>query len=155
MKITVGHASRFEVDASLGEVFGLLADVPRSVSHFPDVAQLVPTDAGTYRWEMEPVGALNIQHQVIYACRYVNDADQRGLSWIPVEGVGNGRIGGRWKLQENGEGTQMDFATEGELDVPVPAALRLLAKPVVERQFRQQVQRYLDNLSDAFNKTSL
>lgn len=148
MKFAVDHASQFAVSAPLDHVFDLLADVPRSVSHFPEVTQLIPTDIDTYRWEMQPVGALKIQHQVVYACRYIRDADQRGLSWVPVEGIGNGRIAGRWKLQDSGMGTQLNFATEGELDVPVPTPLRLVAKPVVERQFRQQVQRYLDNLRD-------
>lgn len=151
MKIAVEHAWQFDVDTPMAQVFDLLADVPRSVSHFPDVDQLVPIERDTYRWEMAPVGALNIRHQVVYACRYVTDSDGCGLRWQPVDGIGNGRIGGRWKLQPDGRGTRLDFATEGELDVPVPLPIRALARPFVERQFRQQVQQYLDNLRETLS----
>jgi len=149
MKIAVGHTGRFAVTAPIGDVYALLTDVPRSVSHFPDVATLAPISDDTYPWEMQPVGALGIAHQVVYACRYVHDDDALGLAWTPVDGVGNGRIGGRWKLTPQGQGTQVDFATDGELDVPIPMPLRAVARPFVEQQFRQQVQRYLDNLRQA------
>ena len=45
-----------EIPGSYDEVFELLADVPRSASHFPKVHKLTDLGDNAYRWEMEKVG---------------------------------------------------------------------------------------------------
>ncbi|TXH02912.1 MAG: hypothetical protein E6R07_14035 [Nevskiaceae bacterium] len=146
MKIPVELADQFSVGASLETAFELLADVPRSVSHFPDIAKLQPLGDGAYRWELKPLGAAGIQHQVVYASRYVADAAARTVVWTAVSGVGNGVMQGHWRLRAQGQGTHIDFLNRGELEVPVPMLFRAAAKPVVQGLFQKQVRDYLDNI---------
>lgn len=151
MKVEVAHAAQFEVNAPLAAVFDVLADVPRTVGHFPSLDQLIQTGPDVFRWELEPIGVLNLKYQVVYACRYINDPDQRGLCWEPIEDVGNGCISGRWKLRECEAGTLLDFATTGTLEAPIPKAVRVAAAPVVARQFSSQVQEFLNRLTATLN----
>jgi hypothetical protein len=146
MKIPVKVEMKFKVPAGLEAAFELLADVPRSISHFPKLKKLVPQGDEVYRWEMEPMGAMGISHQVIYACRYESDSRQSTVIWVPVPKVGNGLIEGRWQLRADGSGTHIDFETYGQLDVPVPALLRPMAQPYVQGMFRGEVEIYLKNI---------
>ena len=43
----------FYTAAPIQKVYEVLADVPRSVSHFPNVEKLVDLGQDKYRWEME------------------------------------------------------------------------------------------------------
>ena len=46
----------FSVKSPFEDVFAVLSDVPKSVSHFPKVDRLVDEGKGVYRWEMKKVG---------------------------------------------------------------------------------------------------
>lgn len=146
MKIPVDIAERFTVPARLNAAFALLADVPRSVSHFPDIQHLVDLGGGIYRWELKPLGAAGISHQVVYASQYVADAEAGTVTWTAVKGTGNGLIEGRWQLREQRQGTAVAFETRGELEVPVPMLFRAAARPVVQGLFQKQVKDYLQNI---------
>ena len=63
----------FEVKAKYDEVFAVLSDVPRSVSHFPKVDKLTDLGEGVYRWEMQKVGTAQVNIQTVYASKYVCD----------------------------------------------------------------------------------
>jgi hypothetical protein len=154
MKIPVEAADRFVVSADWAITFELLADVPRSVSHFPDLEKLQDEGDGCYRWLLKPLGAAGISHQVIYACRYVANAQQRTIIWTPVPGIGNGVIKGQWRLIENRQGTTVEFNTSGELDIAVPMLFRAAAKPVVQGLFQNQVKGYLKNIQKALSQSA-
>lgn len=149
MKVAVQYTTRFDVASQVERVFALLADVPRSASHFPGVDTLTPLGGNRFRWDLASISALNYTHRIVYACRYVNDDDQLGLCWTPVEKVGNSTISGRWRLAPQRRGTAIEFESSGELDVPLPALLRKAATPVVTRQFRSMVDTYHANLRRA------
>ncbi|WP_345544389.1 hypothetical protein, partial [Streptomyces chitinivorans] len=72
MAITVSIELNRELELPAGydEVFELLADVPRSASHFPKVHQLTDLGDNAYRWEMEKVGVDKHAIQSVYACKY-------------------------------------------------------------------------------------
>jgi hypothetical protein len=59
--------------AKAAEVFAVLADVPRSVSHFPKVHQLKDLGDGVYQWDMEKVGTEHINIHTVYASKYVSN----------------------------------------------------------------------------------
>lgn len=146
MKVSVDISDSFHVTADLKTAFALLSDVPRSVSHFPDMQKLQDEGKGRYCWYLKPLGAAGISHQVIYACTYVADEKTMTVTWTPVTGVGNGVIRGQWRLKAQGQGTAIGFQTSGELDVPVPMLLRAAAKPVIQGLFQSQVRGYLKNI---------
>jgi carbon monoxide dehydrogenase subunit G len=150
MDVRVDTTRRFRAPAPIEDVFTLLADVPRSVGHYPDVALLHPLGDGAYRWELAKLGAAGISHQVIYACRYVSDPSAKTVTWHAVPGVGNGIISGQWKLTADGDGTWIDFRNEGSLTIPVPRMLKRMAGPFVRDTFERQIDTYMANLGRTF-----
>ena len=152
MQIAVEIADKFHVTADLKTSFALLADVPRSVNHFPDMQKLQDEGNGRYCWYLKPLGAAGISHQVIYACVYVADEKKSIVTWTPVTGIGNGVIRGQWRLTEQGQGTQIEFDTTGDLEVPIPMLLRAAAKPIVQGLFQNQVRGYLKNIKIALGQ---
>jgi len=151
--VTIDVSKQFETPASPGNVFELLADVPRSASHFPDVEKLEPLGGNSYRWIMEKIalGEHTLQ-QTIYACAYRSDPATLSVSWTPVEGEGNARVEGNWTLAPAGTGTAIRLHTKGTLEVDLPGFLQLFLSPLIELAFTQKIDRYISNLQAAFAK---
>lgn len=153
MAITVSIELNRELDLPAGydEVFDLLADVPKSASHFPKVHNLVDLGDNTYRWEMEKVGVDKHAIQSIYACKYYADRDNGKITWEPVKGEGNGVVKGSWTLKAKGDNTTaVKFQTSAELTVPLPSLLKLAISPVIKHEFNSLVDTYMSNLKKAF-----
>ncbi len=152
MAITVPFdlAYELEVKSPYGEVFDLLADVPSSASFFPKLAKLVDLGGGAYRWEMEKVGTAQINIQTIYASKYVADRKKGSIVWTPVADVGNGQIGGSWKLTDKKKSTHMVLGLKGELTVPLPGLMKAVVAPFVVSENEKLVEKYLDNLIKRF-----
>ena len=143
----------FETSSSPDKVFGLLADVPRSASHFPKVDQLVDLGDNTFRWEMEKIGigGYTLQ-QTIYASRYTADAASRKVTWTPVQGVGNAIVSGEWTITPKEGGTKVALNTKGDLTVDFPSFLEFIISPLVVMEFTGMIERYLANLQQTFSK---
>lgn len=140
-----------EIPGGYDEVFELLADVPRSASHFPKVDKLVDLGDNTYRWEMEKVGVDKHAIQSVYACKYVADKDNGRITWDPVKGEGNGVVRGAWTIKAKGDNaTSVRFQTSAELTVPLPGLLKLAISPVIKHEFNSLVDTYMSNLKKAF-----
>ena len=147
--IELGYA--FEVRAKFDQVFALLSDVPRSVSHFPKVDRLTDLGDGVYKWEMHKVGTAQVNLQTVYASRYVSDKAAGTVTWTPVQGVGNARVGGSWKITDKqGQSTHCVLRTQGTVDVPLPALMKPVVGPVVEGEFERLVEKYIANLIKEF-----
>ncbi|SOB77945.1 Ribosome association toxin PasT (RatA) of the RatAB toxin-antitoxin module [Marinobacter sp. LV10R510-11A] len=140
-----------EIPASYDEVFELLADVPRSASHFPKVHKLTDLGDNTYRWEMEKVGVDKHAIQSIYASKYFSDKDAGKITWQPVKGEGNGLVSGSWVLTAKGDkATGLKFQTSAELTLPLPSLLKLAISPVIKHEFNGLVDTYMNNLKKVF-----
>ncbi len=140
-----------ELPASYDEAFDLLADVPKSVSHFPKVHQLVDLGDNTYRWEMEKVGVDKHAIQSVYACKYHPDKENGKITWEPVKGEGNGVVSGYWSLKAKDDNTtSVKFHTSADLTVPLPSLLKLAISPVIKHEFNSLVDTYMNNLKKAF-----
>ena len=150
MDVQIESRKQFHTTAPLGTVFDILSDVPRSVAHYPDVATLEDLGGGSYRWALRALGAAGISHQVSYGCRYVSDRAAGVVSWTPVDGVGNGRIAGRWRLSADAGGTRVDFHNTGTLSLPIPRMLKSVGVPFVQSTFSAQIEAYLTNLMRTF-----
>lgn len=155
MSITIAIEIQREItlDGDYDAVFELLADIPRSVSHFPKVQKLTDLGDNTYRWEMEKVGVDKYSIQTVYACRYEADRERGVIEWTPVRGEGNGLVGGRWDLRDAGDGeTSLFFQTEAELTLPLPRVMKMAVSPVVKHEFNGFVDTYIDNLKQIFQQ---
>lgn len=151
--VTIEVSKQFETSASPEKVFGLLADVPRSASYFPDVEKLEPLGSNAFRWITEriAIGDHTLQ-QTIYACAYRSDRAAMSVSWTPVEGEGNARVEGGWRIEPARTGTKVQLHTKGALEVDLPGFLQFLLSPLIELAFTQKIDRYISNLQEAFAK---
>ncbi len=141
----------FRVAASATQAFGVLADVPYSVSHFPDVERLIDEGDGVYTWILEAKSTAGISHQVVYACRYTSDLGKKSVEWEPVMEVGNGVVAGAWSIADDGQGCCIDFRTTARLELDVPRLLSVIAVPFVRQTFERQIDRYIENLQRTLN----
>ena len=149
VQIDLGY--EFEVKAPYDEVFAVLSDVPRSVSHFPKVEKLTDLGGGVYKWEMQKVGTAQVNIQTVYASKYVSDPAKGTVKWTPVKGVGNALVGGSWKITDNkGKSTKCVLKTEGTVDVPVPGLMKMIVEPIVAAEFEKLVEKYIANLIKTF-----
>ncbi|MFC1849163.1 SRPBCC family protein [candidate division CSSED10-310 bacterium] len=150
--VTIVIDRSFEVECAYDKVFELLADVPKSVSHFPKVDQLVDIGDNSYRWEMEKIGVDKYFIQTVYASKYTNDKDEGWVKWVPVPGVGNGIVEGHWKLEAiTDDETAIEFHTKGDLTIPLTSFVKFLVSPIVVQQFNSLVDQYHENLKKAFS----
>lgn len=140
-----------ELAAPWDEVFALLSDVPRSVSHFPKVDRLVDLGDNRYRWEMEKIGVDKYSIQTAYACKYDADSTAGKVTWVPVPGEGNGVVSGSWTLTSVNENTtRAKFQTSAALTLPLPGLLKLAISPVIKHEFNGLVDTYMNNLKKVF-----
>jgi carbon monoxide dehydrogenase subunit G len=151
--VTIDVSKQFETPVSPDNVFELLADVPRSASHFPDVEKLEPLGGNAFRWIMEriAIGDHTLQ-QTIYSCVYSSDRASLNVDWIPIEGEGNARVSGGWRIEPAGTGTKVRMHTKGSLEVDFPGFLQFLLSPLIEMAFAQKIDRYIANLKETFAK---
>ena len=145
VKIDVEHV--IQVTASPDVAFGLLADVPRSVSHFPDVKQLIDRGDNIFEWVMKKKGPKGFEHGVHYACQYVAEAVTHTVSWHPVDGVGNAVFAGTWKIKASERGTWIDFATQATMFIEAPRLMRAAVAPYADKALRAEIDQYLANLT--------
>lgn len=141
----------FEVRAKFDEVFALLSDVPKSVSHFPKVEQLTDLGDGVYKWEMQKVGTAQVNIQTVYASKYTSDKAKGTVKWTPVKGVGNALVGGSWKISDHkGKSTKLVLQIEGTVDVALPGLMKMVVEPIVASEFEKLVEKYIANLVKTF-----
>ena len=149
MQIRVETRRRREIGAAPDQVFALLADVPDSVAHFPDVLELV-SEQGGYTWHMKPERIGPVRVQTIYACRYRIDRERRSVLWEPIAGIGNALVRGAWEIAPADPGTRLTLRTEFDLELDVPRLLRGAAQPIVQSKLERLLDTYLDNLVRTF-----
>ena len=150
---SVEFKKRLEVICPFDRVFDLLANVPESVSHFPNVERLVDMGDNVFRWEMRKIGVDRFFIQTIYACKYVEDREKGTVKWTPVKGEGNGKVKGKWTIKAlDAENTRIDLFTAGELEIPLPGLVKFIVAPVVIHEFGKMVDTYVENLSKTFSK---
>ncbi|TCD47888.1 SRPBCC family protein [Chlorobium sp. N1] len=153
VEIPIGR--EFSTSADPKQVFRLLADVPRSASHFPKVEQLTDLGGGAYRWEMEKIElAGHTLQQTVYASRYTADEAALAVRWTPLDGVGNALVEGSWHIEAEGSGSRVRLVSKGELTLDFPGLLQPLLQPLVSFEFGRLVDGYVENLQRSFGATS-
>lgn len=151
--VSITVSRRFDTPALPDKAFELLADVPRSASHFPDVERLEDLGGNAFQWTMEKIGIGEYTlQQTVYACAYRSDREKMRVDWTPVDGVGNARVEGGWQLSPSAAGTRVQLETRGQLQVDLPGFLQFLLAPLIEIAFAQKIDRYISNLAETLRK---
>jgi carbon monoxide dehydrogenase subunit G len=146
---------KFTVPANIDTVYKLLADVPASTSHFPDLEHLIEEATNTYRWEMKKIGLGPIQLQTIYACEYTSDAATKSIVWEPRDTANNSaRVSGKWIITETSTGCDINLLTDAVITIPLPSLAGIGLKPVVKVEFETLTNTYIKNLSKTLSKVA-
>jgi carbon monoxide dehydrogenase subunit G len=148
--VTVEIGYEFDVKASTKEVFEVLSNVPDSASHYPQVEKLVDLGNGAYRWEMAKIGVGQFTLQTVYASKYVSNKAKGTVVWSPVKGVGNAQVSGNWKITGGKKSTHLELHVQGDIDLPLPALMKMVAEPLVTAEFEKMTEQYIDNLIQRF-----
>jgi len=152
LELTNHFVKTVEVTAAPAEVYAVVADVPDSVNHFPELESLVP-ERGGYTWTLARMGKGKLSHQLVYACRYECDPDALSVSWSAIDGVGNAHVSGRWIIEPSAAaGTRLTLDNDLRLFIRrAPRMIRGAAQPVLTRENSRIMAIYLDNLCTTFN----
>jgi len=151
-EIDIAITRQFSVSADFDTVWALLVDTQATVEHYPSLEKLVDLGDHSWRWELQPTGVKNISYQLIYSVRYGFDRDTGVISWTPLKAEGdNGHIRGQFDITTVDDKTSVTLTTDGSLDIPIPRLLAIAAKPLVEREFNQQIEKFVGNLESALN----
>ena len=151
--VSINVERAFETAAPSARVFGLLSDVPKSASCFPDVERLEDLGGNAFRWTMEKIaiGDQTLQ-QTIYACRYHSDPAIKSVVWTPIEGEGNALVDGAWSIASREKGSSVTLKTAGKLLVDLPGFLQFLLSPMIVFAFTQKIDRYIANIKEALSQ---
>ena len=151
VSVDIDLGYEFAVKAPFKDVFALLADVPKSASHFPKVKKLHDLGDNAYRWEMQKVGTAQVGIQTIYACKYKSDEKKGTVTWTPhKDAQGNAQISGSWKISEGKDRTNIVLKTQGTVEVPLPGLMKMIVVPVVNSEFESLLEKYIENLCKKF-----
>jgi len=151
VKIQVNKS--FTVPTDITTVYRLLADVPASTSHFPDLENLIEEAANTYRWEMKKIGLGPINLQTIYACEYLCNEEKKSVTWEPRNTADNNAVvSGEWIIKENSSGCDITLLTDAIMTIPLPSLAGIALKPVVKAEFETLTDRYIKNLSKTLSR---
>lgn len=142
--IPVKITREIRVATTPDRMHALISDVPRSVSHWPDVQNLVKLEGTDYRWEMVPVSYAGVTMQPIYVLRYGWDAGRLRVWWEPVKQEGHiVEVEGFWQLAPQDGATAATFELDMRFDLPVPNMLVPMAKQLLGAEIGKQVDTYL------------
>lgn len=142
--IPVQISRRIQIRTNPRHMHELVSDVPRSVSHWPDVQNLVHVADTDYRWEMVPVSYAGMSMQPVYVLRYGWDTEQLRVWWDPVPQEGHFvKATGHWQLAPVDGATEAQFELDMQFDLPVPQMLAGMARQLLEAEVAKQVDTYL------------
>lgn len=154
-EIDIAIRREFDVAAPLETTFKFLADTPATLEHYPKLQKLVDLGNKCWRWELEPVGLKGISHQLIYSVRYEFNPEDGRIAWTPLKAEkDNANIRGRFEITGSSQGSHIILDTDGSLTLPVPKLLGMAAKPMVEREFVQQIDGFIANLKGAIGTSA-
>ena len=142
-----GHV---DVPAPIEDVYALLADVPDSTRHFPDLERVVRHEGG-YLWTVKKAGVGRLSAQMIYACRYTSDDAARTVRSDAIEGAGNTTVYGSWRLEERGGRTRLNLHNKLVMHLDIPRLMVRAARPVVDQISGRLMGQYLENLKQTFS----
>jgi len=150
-EIEVPIRRTLEVGWSPQEAFELVADVPRSASHFPGLKKLEDLGDGVYRWHLSSFQVGRFTFPVQYAARYVSDASAQTVTWSTAGSMDNTRSDGEWRITPRGEGSRLEFTNRLVVALPVPRLMLRPARRLAREMTERQLGSYLDRMARKMN----
>ena len=152
LQLRLPFTHEIEVAATPQATFALLADVPDSAAHFPQLEAVLPAPQGAWTWKLEKIGIGKVFVQTTYALRYTQRPEEHTILWEPVPGVGNGVSRGSWVIRETPRGAQVRF--ENVLEVKfrgLPSLLRRGVEPFAIKENARIIRAYMANIAQTLS----
>ncbi len=129
------------------QALALVADVPKSASHFPGLERLDELGDGVYRWNMKTFQVSKFRHQVCYAAKYVSEPSARTVVWTTVGSDNNTVANGQWRVVPEGSGARLDFENRLTVMLPVPRLAARVVKNLVPKMTDRETRIYLERIA--------
>lgn len=140
----------FSTPADTDSAWALLADTRATLAHYPKLDKLVDLGDDRWRWELQAIGIKNVTHQLIYSVRYTFKREAGLITWTPISAdTDNAQVQGQFQITAQDGGSHIVLSTDVGLAVPAPQLLAGAIKPLVEREFREQIEVFVANLGKA------
>ena len=113
---------------------------------FPNLVSLEEKTPGRFYWRLKPIGPSGFEQKVTFATDITLDLKTGFIQVRPVAGEGNAIINGDWRMVKQGDKTQVQMHTWGELNLALPFFLKTPAKPIVVYEFKNMLDKFIRNL---------
>jgi len=148
LELRLPFSYEIEVSGTPQAAYELLADVPDSAAHFPQLETVVPGPEGAWTWKTKKIGLGKVSVQTTYALRFRNSPQDLTIAWEPVPEVGNGRSRGSWVIKETPRGARLCFENLFEVEFRgLPGILRRGIEPFAKKENARIVRAYMANLA--------
>lgn len=143
------------LEGSHSETRTIAKPVDTVKAHFGDLETIIANSADVetatvdgdtihYVLKMQDHGL--VQFQGDYKVTYTPTAD--GLTWQPT-GEGNTKQSGSVIFRAVGDGTELEFSETLSINLPIPAVMAPMIKPMVGKMLAGELKGFLDRMSAA------
>jgi uncharacterized membrane protein len=153
-KIAATEERTLIVSASLEEVYGFFSSPALLREETPEVERFELLGPGKARWVLTEKAEKGIRFQADYTVEYKGVGGDR-VTWRTVtgrgEGSGNLDVMGEVLLRRLGDRrTEIRYRETLTPDLPITPILAALFKPIVAREVRADIGRFLDRVARRF-----
>ncbi len=154
LDVEVDYRQEVEVCGEPAAAFALLADVYRSGSHFPGVADLSAVgDDGRWRWSMEEKGFGPVKVQAVYDAVYTADEGSMRVDWKPAPGRNDMESFGSWEIcGGDGTPTRLVFHARTIAHIPAPRIMAKMVDAFVKEEMLGLKRKYVEAIAETLNQ---
>jgi carbon monoxide dehydrogenase subunit G len=147
-KIAATEERTLIVSASVEEVYGFFSDPALLREETPDVERFERLGPGRARWVLAEKAEKGIRFQADYTVEYTGHDDDR-VTWRTL--AGNLDTAGEVRLMRLGNHeTEIRYRETLAPDLPITPILATLFRPLVVREVRADIGRFLERVAHRF-----
>ncbi len=140
-----------DVAWSRDRAYALVADVPRSASHFPTLQGIDDLGQGVFRWRLGAIKVPGFSFDAGYTAQYLFDEAAGTVTWASVPGAGNVQEEGSWHVTTAGSRTHLVFHSTLTVQLSVPRLVEKVVLRAAPSVTKKLMLGYLDRISKTMN----
>lgn len=145
-KIPATLEQTFVVLAPMDEVYTYFLDPKENEDDFVDLVSCEDKGEGVFSFVGEKKTEKGTTFQPLWTCKYEGEGGHT-VTWKSLEG--NADVEGSVKLRSLGDDkTEVIFKETWAPDLPINAILAKVFKPIVAREVKKGIEKYLNNVRD-------
>ena len=148
-KIKATEERTLSVAAAMADVYQFFASPARIRELTPDVEQFEMADEHTAHWVFVEKVEKGVRYGPEYTAVYTGNGTDK-VEWCS-QGEGNMEVDGVVTLRELGPGqTEFHYRETVIPDLPISKLTAIIFKPIVARELRQDIGKFLDRVVEHF-----